>query len=251
MKKSISRLTLAHLQKELAQASDQERARNLAWFFKTGKGEYGEGDVFCGITVPVMRKIAKRHLYLKLSDIKKLLGSPIHEHRSVGLEILVFQYEAGDAATKDKLFYFYLKNTSYVNNWDLVDASAPYIVGEQLLSKSRESLYQLARSSNLWERRIAIVATLALIRNDQLKDTFAISKLLLNDRHDLIHKAVGWMLRETGKRSTSALLNFLEENYAALPRTALRYAIERLPEAQRKRILKGIFGGPTRLAAKA
>jgi 3-methyladenine DNA glycosylase AlkD len=251
MKKSICKLTLADLQKELAQASDQERARNLAWFFKTGKGEYGEGDVFCGITVPVMRKIAKRYLYLKLSDIKKLLGSPIHEHRAVGLEILVFQYEAADAVTKDKLFDFYLKNTRYINNWDLVDASAPYIVGEQLLSKSREPLYQLARSSNLWERRIAIVATLALIRNDQLKDTFAISKLLLNDRHDLIHKAVGWMLREAGKRSTSALLNFLEENYAAMPRTALRYAIERLPQAQRKRILKGLFSSPARLAAKA
>jgi 3-methyladenine DNA glycosylase AlkD len=251
MKSHTSKPNLTDLQKELAQASDPERARNLAWFFKTGKGEYGEGDVFCGITVPVMRKIAKRYLHLRVSDVKKLLSSPIHEHRSVALEILVFQYEAGDAATKEKLFDFYLKNTRYINNWDLVDASAPYIVGEQLLSKSREPLYQLARSSNLWERRIAIVATLALIRNDQLKDTFAISKLLLNDPHDLIHKAVGWMLREAGKRSTPAQLNFLEENYAAMPRTALRYAIERLPQAQRKRILKGFFSSPARLAAKA
>jgi 3-methyladenine DNA glycosylase AlkD len=251
MKSHTSKPNLTDLQKELAQASDPERARNLAWFFKTGKGEYGEGDVFCGITVPVMRKIAKRYLHLRVSDVKKLLSSPIHEHRSVALEILVFQYEAGDAATKEKLFDFYLKNTRYINNWDLVDASAPYIVGEQLLSKSREPLYQLARSSNLWERRIAIVATLALIRNDQLKDTFAISKLLLNDPHDLIHKAVGWMLREAGKRSTPAQLNFLEENYAAMPRTALRYAIERLPQAQRKRILKGLFSSPARLAAKA
>lgn len=241
--KHSTALTLADLRRELARAADPKRAGNLAWFFKTGKGQYGEGDVFCGITVPVMRKLAKRYAHLKLLDIQKLLSSRVHEHRFTALVILVSQYESGDSASKQKIFDFYLQHTRYVNNWDLVDTSAPYIVGEHLLSRPRSVLYSLARSSSLWERRIAMVATMTLIRNDDLEDAFAIAELLLTDKHDLIHKAVGWMLREAGKRSTPALLDFLQRNYSAVPRTSLRYAVERLPEPQQKRILKGIFTG--------
>ena len=241
MNSSGSALTLADLRRELAHAADPERARNLAWFFKTGKGEYGEGDRFCGINVPVQRQLARRYKHLPLTAVKRLLRSPIHEHRFTALEILVFQYEAGNRVVQDRVFAFYLANTRSINNWDLVDTSAPYIVGRHLLSRSRRILHRLAKSSNVWERRIAIVSTMAFIAQGDLKDTFTIAKLLLGDSHDLIHKAVGWMLRESGKRSQPALLEFLKRNYSALPRTALRYAIERLPEAQRKRALMGEF----------
>ena len=242
MKSGTSQASLADLQNELVEASDPQRAKNLTWFFKTGKGQYGEGDEFCGITVPVQRKIARRYRHLRLTDVKKLLKSRMHEHRFTGLEILVFQYEAADAAARQKIFNFYLENTPRINNWDLVDTSAPYIVGQHLLSRPRRILYRLAKSSNLWERRIAMVSTMAFIAQNDLEDTFAIAALLLNDEHDLIHKAIGWMLREAGKRSQPALLDFLKRNYAAMSRTALRYAIERLPEAQRKRALRGDFG---------
>jgi 3-methyladenine DNA glycosylase AlkD len=211
------------------------------WFFKTGKGQYGEGDKFCGITVPVQRKIASRYKHLPLVDLKKLLRSQVHEHRFTALEILVFQYESGDPAAKRKIFAFYLDNASRINNWDLVDTSAPYIVGQHLLSGPRRILYRLAKSKDLWERRIAIVSTMAFIAQNDLKDTFAIAALLLKDKHDLIHKAVGWMLRETGKRSQPELLKFLKHNYTAMPRTTLRYAIERLPAEQRKQALHGIL----------
>ena len=199
VKKPASTLTLSNLRREFVRASDPQSARDLAIFFKTGKGEYGEGDEFCGITVPVLRKIAKRYLHLRLADVKKLLGSRVHEHRFAALEILVFQYEAGDEGAKKKVFDFYLKHTRYINNWDLVDTSAPYIVGDYLATRPRKVLYQLAKSSNIWERRIAIVATLAFIRNGDLKDTFGIAAVLLKDKHDLMHKAIGWMLREAGK----------------------------------------------------
>lgn len=227
----------AELKKELAAAADPERARGSAWFFKTGKGQYGHGDRFLGITVPVQRRIAHRYTHVPLADVEKLLASPIHEHRFVALEILVARYEQGDI----EVFDFYLKHTRFVNNWDLVDTSAPYIVGEHLLTRPRRILYRLAKSRNLWERRMAIVSTQALIRAGEIDDTFAIARILLPDEHDLIHKAVGWMLREAGKQSPPALLKFLKENYAALPRTTLRYAIERLPAARRKRILAGDF----------
>ena len=241
MNKPASNLSLLDLKREISRASDPRRARSLAWFFKTGKGEYGEGDQFCGITVPVQRKIARRYTHLGLAALGEMLRSRLHEHRFTALEILVFQYEAGDERRKQKLFDFYLKHTRHINNWDLVDTSAPYIVGEHLASRPRHILYRLAKSSNVWERRIAIVATAAFIKRRDLKDTFAISALLLKDKHDLIHKAVGWMLREAGKRSPEALLNFVHQNYSIMPRTALRYAIERLPQAQRRRTLKGIF----------
>ena len=229
-------MRLADLRKELSAAADPERARSSAWFFKTAKGQYGHGDRFIGLTVPTMRRIARRYIRLPLTDVKKLLASPIHEHRSVALEILVAQYERENSR---EIFDFYLKHTGFVNNWDLVDGSAPYIVGQHLLTRPRKILYRLAKSRNLWERRIAIVSTQTLIRAGEIEDTFAIAKLLLDDEHDLIHKAVGWMLRETGKQSAPALLRFLKENYSALPRTTLRYAIERFPAPQRKRLLAG------------
>jgi 3-methyladenine DNA glycosylase AlkD len=231
----------AALKREFARAANPKRARDLAWFFKTGKGEYGEGDKFIGITVPVQRAIAKKFRHLALDDVEKLLESRVHEHRATGLMILVAQYEAGDAATKQEVFDFYLQHTRRINNWDLVDSSAPYIVGKHLLVRSRRVLYRLAKSSDLWERRIAMIATAAFIRTGDLKDTFGIAAQLLSDKHDLIHKAIGWMLRETGKQSQAKMIAFLKLNYSRMPRTALRYAIERLPEAQRKKALKGIF----------
>lgn len=233
-------MRLPDLKKELRASADPERAKNLAWFFKTGKGQYGHGDRFIGLTVPTMRRIAHRYIDLPLTDVAKLLASPIHEHRAAALEILVAQY----AREKSKaIFGFYLKHTKFVNNWDLVDGSAPYIAGQHLLTRPRRILYRLAKSKNLWERRIAIVSTFAFIKAGEIDDTFAIAKLLLNDDHDLIHKAVGWALREAGKQSTPALLEFLKQNYSALPRTTLRYAIERFPAAQRKRMLAGVFAG--------
>lgn len=233
--------SLADLNIELRKASDAERAKSLAWFFKTGTGEYGEGDRFCGITVPALRKIASRYRDLKLSDIKKPLGSHIHEHRLVALLILVDQYKRADAPARERIFDFYLANTRRINNWDLVDASARDIVGEHLVARPRAILYKLAKSPDLWERRIAIIATHAFIRRGDLTDTFSISELLLADKHDLIHKAVGWMLREAGKQSEPQLVRFLKAHYSAMPRTSLRYAIERMPEAVRKRQLRGDF----------
>ena len=227
----------SELKKELAAAADPERARNSACFFKTGEGQYGHGDRFIGLTVPTMRRIAHRYAHLPLADVEKLLASPIHENRFVALEILVAQYEQGDS----DVFDFYLKHTKFVNNWDLVDTSAPYIVGEHLLSRPRKILYRLAKSKDLWERRIAIVSTQTLIRGGEIEDTFAIAKILLPDEHDLIHKAIGWMLRETGKKSTPALVSFLKQHYAQMPRTALRYAIERFPAERRKQMLAGRF----------
>lgn len=227
-------MSLADLRKKLASAADPERAGNLARFFKTAKGQYGHGDRFIGLTVPAIRRIAHQYIHLPVADVEKLLASPIHEHRFVALEILVAQYEREKSKA---IFDFYLKHTKFVNNWDLVDTSAPYIVGQHLLTRPRKILYRLAKSRNLWERRIAIVSTMMFIRAGELEDTFAIAKLLLTDHHDLIHKAVGWMLREAGKQSKPALLRFLKANYAALPRTTLRYAIERFPAAERKRLL--------------
>jgi 3-methyladenine DNA glycosylase AlkD len=241
MRKILNPPRLSDLRRELAALADPERARNSAWFFKTAKGQYGEGDRFIGITVPVLRRIARRYRDLTLDEIAKLLSSRIHEHRLTALEVLVARYESGDSDSKQTIFDFYLRHIQHVNNWDLADGSAPYIIGEHLKSRPREILYKLSKSRNVWERRMAMVATMPFIRAGDLDDTFAIARLLLNDQHDLIHKAVGWMLREAGKHSTAALLKFLRQNYPAMPRTALRYAVERLPDAQRKRILAGVF----------
>jgi 3-methyladenine DNA glycosylase AlkD len=234
--------TLAALKRELRQAADPKRARDPIWF-KTGKGEYGEGDKFIGVSVPLERAIAEKHRHLELDEIEELLESGIHEHRYTGLLILVAQYQAGDAAARQRVFDFYMSHTRRVNNWDLVDTSAPYIVGEHLVSRSRRVLYRLAKSSEWWERRIAMVATAAFIDRGDLNETFAIATQLLADKHDLIHKAIGWMLRETGTQSRAAMIKFLKRNYSHMPRTALRYAIEHLPEAQRRMALRGSFAG--------
>jgi 3-methyladenine DNA glycosylase AlkD len=227
--------------RELRASADPKRARASRWFFKTAKGQYGEGDRFLGLSARILRKTALRYRDLSLEDIERLLRSPIHEQRSAGFEILVAQYERGDPARREKIFRFYLRHTRCANNWDLVDASAPYIVGEHLKTRPRGLLDQLAASKSLWERRIAIISTLALIRARELGDTLGIAETLLSDPHDLIHKATGWMLRETGKASGDSLRNFLEQHYARMPRTALRYAIECFPAAERRRILRGKF----------
>ncbi len=229
------------LERELEALANPKRAESSAWFFKTGPGQYGEGDQFIGIAVPLLRRTALRFRDLPLDDVATLLGSPIHEHRLAALEILVAQYERGTPAQKNAIFRFYLDHAKRVNNWDLVDASAPYIVGEHLRARKRTVLDRLARSNNLWERRIGIVSTLTLIRSGELDDVFRIAKKLLSDKHDLIRKAVGWMLREAGKVSESALLDFLHANYEQISRTALRYAIERFPPEKRKRMLAGDF----------
>jgi 3-methyladenine DNA glycosylase AlkD len=234
-------MPLQSLISELEAAGDPKRALSSAWFFKTGPGQYGEGDVFIGIAVPLLRKIAYRHLDLKLASLRKLLQSEIHEYRLAALEILVAQYERAEEADRKAIYDFYLSNADRINNWDLVDASAPYIVGNYLLKCSRAILRKLAKSENLWERRIAIVATFGFIRAGETKDTFEIATMLLKDPHDLIRKAVGWALREAGKKSHEALLSFLQEHYKDLSRTTLRYAIERFPPPLRERMLAGNF----------
>jgi 3-methyladenine DNA glycosylase AlkD len=229
------------LQRALRNAAHPKRAASVAKFFKTGKGEYGEGDRFIGIPVPVLRRIARQHLLLDFADLKQLLASPIHEYRSAALEILVAQYGRADEAQRERIVAFYLRHTHRMNNWDLVDAAAPYILGRHLKTRPRKVLHEFAVSPNLWERRIAIVATLALVRNGDVAETFRIAEKLLDDKHDLIHKAVGWALRESGKISTEQLVAFLQQHYKHLPRTTLRYAIERFPPRQRRKLLAGDF----------
>jgi 3-methyladenine DNA glycosylase AlkD len=208
----------------------------LSGFFKSGPGQYGEGDRFLGITVPAQRKVAREFAELPLEGIAELLASGVHEERLTGLIILTRRYETGDEACKKACFDFYLANLAGVNNWDLVDSSAHQIVGSHLLERERKLLYRLAKSKNLWERRVAMIATYAFILEGESAETFAIAELLLDDDHDLIHKAVGWMLREVGKRvSPDELRRFLKKNAARMPRTALRYAIERFSPEERAR----------------
>lgn len=218
--------------------SSPKKAQNSARFFKTGKGQYGFGDIFAGLTVPEQREIASGFKELSLVEVKKLLKSKIHEHRYTGLMIMDFIYQKSDDSIKKKIVDMYLSHTKFVNNWDLVDTSASYILGDYLLNKKRDVLYTLAVSKSLWERRIAIVATYAFIRKNDFKDTLKISTILLGDTEDLMHKAVGWMLREVGKRDVAVLKSFLDKNIKILPRTTLRYAIERFPEKERKAYLK-------------
>ncbi len=225
----------------IVSAADPKRAEVYRWFFKTGKGQYGEGDQFLGIVVPKCRSIAKEYHNLSFKEIQTLLHSSIHEERLIALLILVSQFQKGNEKTKEKIFRFYLRSTKWINNWDLVDLSADKIVGAYLLpcKQERSVLTELARSSSLWKRRIAIVSTFAFIREKQYTDTINIAKLLLRDSHDLIHKAVGWMLREMGKRDIATLVQFLQPRYKIMPRTMLRYAIEKFPEEARKAYLRG------------
>lgn len=232
-------MTAREISKRLHLLADKEKAKVLQGFFKTGPGQYGEGDVFLGITVPALRRLARECGDTSVAEAARLLHSSIHEERLLALLLLVRMYEEGDDRMKGRIYKLYLKSTRYVNNWDLVDLSAPNIVGNHLLDRNRRTLYALAKSRDLWKRRIAIMATFALIKQNDHADALKISGLLLNDDHDLIHKAVGWMLREVGKRSLAAEERFLKQNYKNMPRTMLRYAIERFPEGKRKRYLSG------------
>jgi len=232
-------MSVQEIRARLRKLGDKERAANSQWFFKTGPGEYGEGDRFLGIKVPEIRKLAKEYQAIPLTEVTHILHSPIHEERLLALLILVRAFANGDKLFKEKIYHLYLDNTQYINNWDLVDLSAVYIVGAFLMAKSKKPLYALAKSNNLWERRIAIIATFYFIRDGEFTEAIKIARMLLSDKEDLIHKAVGWMLREMGKRHLATEEHFLKEHYKKMPRTMLRYAIERFPEAKRQRYLKG------------
>jgi 3-methyladenine DNA glycosylase AlkD len=228
---------LTSIAKELRDASDPARAVSSSKYFKTGKGDYGEGDVFIGLTVPQQRAIAKKYIDLPYKDIEDLLASHIHEFRMTGVMILVERFKA-QPDTRKAVYEFYMNQLRAVNNWDLVDESARDIVGAYLYDKTRKPLYTLARSRVLWERRVAIVATHYFILKHQFADTMAIAKILIHDKHDLMHKAVGWMLREVAKQNKTVVESYLRKHIRVVPRTTLRYAIERFPEQQRKAWLK-------------
>ena len=230
---------LKELRKKIKVIGSPDVSKTLQWFFKTGKGEYGEGDIFVGLKVPAQRKLAGEFRDLSLTDLKILLNSTIHEERLISLFILVDNYRRGDEQAKEEIFSFYLKNKRGINNWDLVDLSAPKIIGKHLLNKDKSLLFKFAVSKNLWERRIAILSTYEFIRNEYYDATLKIAEILLQDKHDLIHKALGWMLREIGKRDLETEENFLKLRYKKMPRTMLRYAIEKFPETKRKKYLQG------------
>jgi len=261
-------MTSADAQKALRRYASAQKARILRRFFKTGPGEYGEGDIFIGVKVPETRKVAQKFAGLPLDAITSLLRSKVHEERLLALLLLVDKYDKGNANIKEGIVRLYLDNTRHINNWDLVDLSAPKILGHWLLAQNsvgispqqaqasvprgrppansktpstgdKELLPSLAKSPNLWERRIAIVSTYAFIRNRNFSNTFSIADMLLNDPEDLIHKAVGWMLREVGKQDLQALEAFLRPRCRTMPRTMLRYAIEKLPERERLAYMKG------------
>jgi 3-methyladenine DNA glycosylase AlkD len=220
--------------------ADPAKAAFLEGFFKTRKGQYAEGDRFLGITVPAIRRLSRQFRQLGLSQIERLLRSPFNEERLLALLILGDSYRRGAAPARQAVCRCYLRNRSRVNNWNLVDASAPYILGAYLLPRKRTALYRLARSQNLWDRRIAVLATFAFIREGDFADTLELTRRLLQDKHDLMHKACGWMLREIGKRDPIVLEDFLRQHHRAMPRTMLRYAIERFPPARRQAYLRGL-----------
>jgi 3-methyladenine DNA glycosylase AlkD len=231
----VPRATAAEIRARLRLLADARVAAHAQRFFKTGKGEYGHGDRFLGIRVPVLRKIAREFRSAPLSAATVLLRSPLHEERLVALLLLVERFARGTPAVRERVYEAYLKHVpKHVNNWDLVDSSAHLIVGAHVESRDRAVLYELARSPHLWSRRVAIIATLWLIRRGSFDDTLRLAELMLDDEHDLIHKAVGWMLREVGNRSPAVAERFLTRHCARMPRTMLRYAIERLPEPQRR-----------------
>lgn len=251
-------LKISKLIKELNSEKNPEKAKLLQGFFKTAPSQYGHDDIFLGIMVPIQRKIAEKYIDLSLSDIQKLLNSKIHEHRFCALVILVSKYQKANEQEKKNIFNFYIKNSGEINpvrnrsprgvrshslkaravsnginNWDLVDVSAPKIVGEYLLNRDKKILYKLATSKNLWQKRISVLATFWFIRENKFENSLKISEMLLNDKHDLIHKAVGWMLREIGKRNKQIEIKFLEEHTHKMPRVMLRYAIEKFPKKER------------------
>lgn len=217
--------------------ADSEIAERSQRFFKTGKGEYGEGDQFLGIPVPDIRKVARKFKRLPVKETEQLLHSSYHEERLCALIILVNKAKKADEHEMQQIYDLYLNNTKYINNWDLVDTSAEHIVGRYLVDKNKAALYKLAKSDDLWERRIAIISTFYFIKNEEFEDTLAIAELLLRDKHNLIHKAVGWMLREVGKRNMEIEEIFLNKHISQMPRTMLRYAIEKFPEEKRQHYL--------------
>ena len=225
---------LKKLEEDLLKAKNPQKAKFLARFFKTGKGEYGQGDIFLGITVPKQREIAKKYTSLSFDDLQKLLSSKIHEQRLVSLLILISKYKKADGQEKEKIYKFYLKNAKNINNWDLVDLSSHLILGDYLLERDKEILFKLAKSQNLWEKRIAVISTFFFIKNNCFSHSLKIAELLLADKHDLIHKSVGWMLREIGKKDQKTEEEFLNKHYKKMPRTMLRYAIERFGEEKRR-----------------
>ena len=232
-------MTIKQIKKRLKQLANKEKAKILQRFFKTGPGEYGEGDVFIGVKVPDLRKVAKDFRDIAIKDVSILLESAIHEERLLALLILVSKYVKGNEITRKEIYKLYLNKTKYINNWDLVDVTAQHIVGDYLMDKNKEPLYNLSKSKDLWERRIAVMATFYFIRHEKYEETLKIAKVLISDKEDLIHKAVGWMLREIGKRNMVIEETFLKQHYKEMPRTMLRYAIEKFPEPKRQQYLKG------------
>ena len=223
---------------DLKSLKNPEKIDRFKRFFKTGPGQYGEGDEFYGLTLPQIHSIERKYWQkVDFDDIKKLLDHPVHEFRTLAMMFLARLFTKANSEKQKQIYDFYLANTARINNWDLVDISAGKIVGTYLLDKPRHILYKLAKSKLVWDRRIAIISTFAFIRSDQFADTLKISESLLTDKHDLIHKAVGWMLREVGKRDLKTLTTFLDQHAPVMPRTALRYAIEKLPESQRQHYL--------------
>jgi len=236
----MSAITASEIRAALNKHADPRQASILRRFFKTGPGEYGEGDIFIGVKVPQTRSVVRAFRSAPLNAVKELLKSPIHEERLLALLLLVEQYDRGDEEQRSTIFNAYIRRTKCINNWDLVDLSAPQIVGRHLEARERSVLVRLSQSKSLWERRIGIMATFWFIKKGDFADAFMISEILLKDSHDLIHKAVGWMLRETGKRNITAEEEFLKKYYKDMPRTMLRYAIERFPEKKRQAYLKGM-----------
>jgi len=231
---------LNQLKKDLQKLANPEKAKLLSRFFKTGKGQYGEGDIFLGITVPDQRKVSKEYPKLQLNEIHELLSSKIHEHRLTSLFVLISKFEKGNNKLKKEIFDFYLQNTKNINNWDLVDLSAPKISGAYMLDNPKEKkiLYKLAKSNHLWEKRIAVLSTFAFIKNNDFDDAIKIAEMLLKDKHDLIYKAVGWMLREIGKKDQETEEKFLKKHCKEMPRTMLRYAIEKFQKNKKEFYMK-------------
>ncbi len=230
---SLILMTVWQIRQRLRQFANKKKAQTLQGFFKTAPGEYGEGDKFLGIVVPVIRRVAREFREAPVSEVQKMVRSLYHEERLLALLMLVQTFSKSEAAVQKNIYDIYLKNMRYINSWDLVDLSAPNIVGAYLAGKSRKLLYNLARSRDVWKRRAAIMATFYLIKQNEFKETLKISEMLLTDDHYLIHKAVGWMLREVGKRDLRIEEQFLQQHYKKMPRTMLRYSIERFPEEKR------------------
>jgi len=232
------KISFKNLEQDLLALANADKAKILSGFFKTGKGQYGAGDIFLGVMVPQIRTVSKKYTELNFNDLQKLLNSKKHEIRLCALFVLVKKYQIADDREKKNIADFYLKNAENINNWDLVDLTAPKILGEYLIGKPHKILYDLAASQNLWERRIAMLSTFTFIKNKDFVDALRLAKKLLDDKHDLMHKAVGWMLREIGKRDKNILVEFLNLYYKKMPRTMLRYAIEKFDAVERNKYLK-------------